>query len=195
MDQPEKEDIIVNTFITVNDSPENLYNCWRDMRNFVAILDFPESVIKIDQNRFRATTVIKNLNEQLSWELEIIEENPGHYYSWHSCANPDILHEGSVRFISKEMAKTEIRLQFRLFFPLLEDSKPYMMGPQFKSSIEESLRRFKQAWEAKEFVLSKENLTEFPDNLNSAKPTPKKFETEKKKGDIQKNISPDPYLH
>ncbi len=195
MTQREKEDITIQTTITVNDSCETLYNTWREVRNFSTIFDFPESVIRIDQNRFRFTTFIKEQNERLSWDLEITEENPPNYFSWHSSYNADLLHDGSVRFIPQQNNKTEIQLALRFFFPPLQDSKPFMMGAEFKTTIEDNLRRFKQAWEAKSFTLFKENLNDLPEGLSTGPLIRKSFTTEYKKGDNQKNEPPAPYLH
>jgi len=191
---PQKEDILVQTSIVVNDSSETLYHTWRDIRNFVAIFDFAESIVKIDHNRFRCTIMIKDQNERLSWDMEITEENPSNYFSWHSANSTDFLHQGTARFIPQQNHKTEIQITLRFFFPPLQDSKAYMMGPDFKTSIENNLQRFKQAWEAKEFILLKENLNELPDGLSKASANKKIFAPEKKKGDSQKNNPPAPYF-
>lgn len=191
---PQKEDITVQTSIMVNDSSETLYHTWRDMRNFAAIFDFAESVIKIDQNRFRCTILIKDQNERISWDLDITEEHPSTYFSWHSADSTDFLHQGTARFIPQQGLKTEIQITLRFFFPPLQDSKAYMMGPEFKTTIERNLQRFKQAWEANEFILLKENLNELPDGLSKASPNRRSFAPEKKKGDSQKNEPPAPYF-
>jgi hypothetical protein len=66
------------------------------------------------------------------------------------------------------------------------------MGPEFKTTIEDNLQRFKQAWEAKEFIQPKENLDELPNGLNIKPENKRIFAPEKKKGDIQKNEPPAP---
>ncbi len=194
MSVPEQEDITVQTSVLINDSSENLYGIWRDIRNFTAIFDFAETVIKIDHNRFRCTILIKDQNERISWDLEVTEENPSNYFSWHSAHSTDLLHQGRARFIPHQNFKTEIQVTLRFFFPPLHDSKAYMMGPEFKATIENNLRRFKQAWEAKEFILHKENLDELPDGLGKASPRRRIFAPEKKKGDNQKNQPPAPFF-
>jgi len=191
---PQKEDILIQTSIVVNDSNQTLYHTWRDMRNFAAIFDFAESVIKINYNCFRCTILIKDQNERLSMDLEITEENPSNYFSWHSANSTEILHHGTARFIPQQNLKTEIQITLRFFFPPLQDSKAYMMGPDFKSRIENNLQRFKQAWEAKEFILLKENLDELPDGLSKASDNKRIFSPEKKKGEKQKNNPPPPYF-
>ncbi|NLL14862.1 MAG: hypothetical protein GX267_15770 [Fibrobacter sp.] len=194
MTLPQKEDILVQTSIVVNDSSDTLYHTWRDMRNFTAIFDFTESVIKLDHNRFRCTILIKDQNERLSLDLEVTEENPSNYFSWHSANSADFLHQGIARFIPQQKLKTEIQITLRFFFPPLQDSKAYMMGPDFKATIEDNLQRFKQAWEAKEFIRLKENLDELPDGLSKAPAKRIVFAPEKKKGDNQKNNPPTPYF-
>lgn len=189
---PEKEDITVHTSIIVNDSSENLYHIWRDIRNFTTIFDFAESIIIIDHKRYSCTMLIKDQNERISWDLEITEENPPNYFSWHSAGSTDFLHQGTARFIPRHNLRTEIRIFLRFFFPPLQDSKAYMMGPEFKTTIEDNLQRFKQAWEAKEFIQPKENLEELPNGLNIKPENKRIFAPEKKKGDIQKNEPPAP---
>jgi len=191
---PENEDITVQTSIMVNDSSQALYQIWRDMRNFAAIFDFAESVIKLDQNRFRCTILIKDQNERLSLDLEITEENPSNYFSWHSADSTDFLHQGTARFIPQQNHKTEIQITLRFFFPPLQDSKAYMMGPEFKTTIKDNLIRFKQAWEANEFRLLKENFDELPDGLSNAPENRRVFAPDKKKGDRQKNEPSTPYF-
>lgn len=191
---PENEDITVQASVVVNDSIQPLYQIWRDMRNFAAIFDFTESVIKLDHNRFRCTILINDQNERLSWDLEITEENHLNYFSWHSADSTDFLHQGTARFIPQQSNKTEIQITLRFFFPPLHDSKAYMMGPEFKNNIKDNLLRFKQAWEAKEFMMLRENLEELPDGLRKASENRRVFAPEKKKGDRQKNEPPTPYF-
>lgn len=192
MDEPEMEEINVNAETVINAATEDLYKTFRELRNFPQIFDFLQSVIIIDENRFRCTAQIDNQQERIVWDMEITEDNENRNFSWHSSANPDMLYEGSVNFIKKDLQKTEIRLQLHFFFPLLDDSRPYMLGTDFKNRVKDNLRRFKQAWEAGQFQPFRENLNELPDGLSLNQGLKRGFITEQKKGDSRKKNEPMP---
>lgn len=187
MKEPEMIEIAVAAEVTINDTPNNLYRTWADLRNLPKIFDFLESVVQMEDERYRCTAVIDSQNERISWNLEITEKKTDNFLRWHSYDNPDILFDGVVHFVPKSINKTEIRTNFHFFFPPLHDNKPYMMGPDFKERIHDNLRRFKSAWEAESFHDFPKNKQELPDGLSFSQSNIRKFETERRKGDFRKN--------
>lgn len=156
------EDILISKEITINSSPKELFQNWRNFENLPQILDFLENVSVLDNTHSQWTAKLNSdLEEKETWNVEITNEINNHLIEWRSEGNADIFHEGAVRF-SPTQNSTHLELSIRFFFPPLDDFHPQMLGKGLTNRIEQDLRRFKLAVEAGEFPRPRDNRGNLP---------------------------------
>jgi uncharacterized membrane protein len=162
------QDISIQKEIFIECSPKEIFNYWRNFDNLPQILDFLENMLVLDQTHSRWTAKIySDMDEKEIWDVEITRERKSSLIEWHSEQNPDLLHEGAVRFASVNSG-TKLQLNLRFFFPPLHDSHPDMLGNDFENRIEEDLRRFKLAVEAGEFPKKRSGKSELPEGYSES---------------------------
>jgi uncharacterized membrane protein len=125
----------VERAVTVMSSPEELYSRWRDLSRLPELIPHLESVTPIDQTRSR--WVLKGPRDlRLSWEAELVADEPGRLIAWRSIEGADVDNEGSVRFT------------------LVPNDRGTLFGRGGDREIREALRRFKQQMEADEVAIA-----------------------------------------
>jgi uncharacterized membrane protein len=80
--------------ITIQCSPQEVYELWRDLANLPRFMHHVKSVEVISNTISR--WVVQEGPKALEWQAEIIEDTPGRRLRWSSLPGGDIEHEGSV---------------------------------------------------------------------------------------------------
>lgn len=90
-------DVHVEKSITINATPRELYNFWRDFENLPRFMENLESVNKIDDTRSHWVAT-GPAGKKVEWDAEIYNEKEGEMIAWRSLAGADVTNAGSVRF-------------------------------------------------------------------------------------------------
>jgi uncharacterized membrane protein len=95
---------------TVNRTPEELYDYWRQLENLPHILSYLESVTVLDERR--SHWVAKGpLDMKWEWDAEIINDERPRVIAWRSVGNADVDNAGSVQFIEGPQGRgTEVKV-------------------------------------------------------------------------------------
>jgi uncharacterized membrane protein len=80
--------------ITIQCSPQEVYELWRDLANLPRFMHHVKSVEVISDKLSR--WVVQEGPKTLEWQAEIVEDTPGRRLRWSSLPGGDIEHEGSV---------------------------------------------------------------------------------------------------
>jgi uncharacterized membrane protein len=83
--------------ITINESPDELYEAWRDPKTFTQIMGHFAEVTSTDEDRYH-WTVHGPAGMYPSWETQIVESEPGELIRWESPPEATVPNSGSVRF-------------------------------------------------------------------------------------------------
>ena len=144
--------IQVSKAVTINTSPQTLFNFWRDFTNLPKVMSHLQSVQVIDDRR--SHWVVKGpLNSRIEWDAEIINEEPYELIAWRSLPGAEIDNAGSVRFIRAPGGRgTQVRVNIE-YIPVagkLGAAIAKIFGEEPNQQVREDLRRFKQIMETGE---------------------------------------------
>lgn len=144
----------VSEAVTVQKSPQEVYEFWRDVERFPRFMRHLESVEDLGDNRSRWTARAPGDLTTLTWEAEITEDKPGEQIAWRSLPGADVANTGSVRFSeAPKGGATETRIQIS-YHP--SDVSPggglaaQLLNPAFEQLVKEDARRFKHLLETGE---------------------------------------------
>ncbi|HEX8324969.1 MAG TPA: SRPBCC family protein [Tepidisphaeraceae bacterium] len=144
--------IHVKAAITVNKSPQELYDFWRKFDNLPKFMDHLISVTVHDDKKSK--WVAKGpMGTEVKWEAEIINDVPGELIAWRSLAGAQVDNAGSVRFIPGPADRgTEVRVNLDYIPPGRQVGKwvAKLFGEEPTQQIHQDLRKFKQLMETGE---------------------------------------------
>ncbi|WP_123620919.1 SRPBCC family protein [Halorubrum sp. CSM-61] len=83
--------------VTIGESPDELYDAWRDPDVLSQVMGHFAEVTPIDEDRHR-WTVSGPADAEFSWETRIVEAEPGALVRWETTGDASASNGGSVRF-------------------------------------------------------------------------------------------------
>jgi uncharacterized membrane protein len=90
-------DVHVETSITIDKSPEELYAFWRDFTNLPLFMKNLESVTELGANRSHWVAKLSN-GSLVEWDAEIFNEKQNELIAWRSLEGSEVVNAGTVRF-------------------------------------------------------------------------------------------------
>lgn len=133
-------------------SPDDIYFYWRDHSNLQRFMSEIESVESPDGVRSHWTMRVP-LGITLSWDAEIVNDEPGRLIAWRSLPGSTVDTAGSVRFTpTAKPGETEVRLNQKFDPPggRAAIALAKVLGSAPDQLAKENLRRLKQLLEAGE---------------------------------------------
>jgi uncharacterized membrane protein len=148
---PAAHGVIVEKTFTIQRSPEDLYNFWRNFENLPRIMSHLKSV---SRDRDITHWVARApFGMSVEWDAEIISERPNELIGWRSVDGGDVDNAGSVHFTPAPGNRgTEVRIVLKYDPPAgkLGALVAGLFGEEPEQQITEDLRHFKQIMEAGE---------------------------------------------
>jgi uncharacterized membrane protein len=92
------EAVNIRTTIVVNRPRTEVYDFWRKLENLPKFMTHLKSVTEIDNKRSHWEAKVPGNVGKLSWDAEIVKEEPGAYLSWRSLENASVENAGKVEF-------------------------------------------------------------------------------------------------
>jgi uncharacterized membrane protein len=145
-------DVHVETSITINKSPEELYRFWRDFKNLPLFMRNLESVTELDQTRSHWVAIVIG-DARVEWDAEVYNEKENELIAWRSLENADVVNAGSVRFQEAPRGRgTYVRVTMNYNPPTGYVGARFakLLGAEPAQLIKDDLRRLKQIMEAGE---------------------------------------------
>jgi len=144
--------IHVETSMTINRSPEELFSFWRNFENLPRFMQHLESVKVIDDKK--STWVAKApAGLSVQWDAEIINEESNALIAWRSIGGAEVDNAGSVRFMpGPEGRGTEVKVVIDYIPPAGQLGRivAKLFGEEPSIQVKEDLRRFKRLMETGE---------------------------------------------
>ncbi len=109
-----RKGIEVRRSVTVQASPHEVYELWRDLRNLPRFMSHVRSVELESDGTSR--WVIEEGGRKLEWRAEITEETPGRRLRWHSLPGGDLDHQGILDLYEAPGGRgtiVEVRMLYR----------------------------------------------------------------------------------
>ena len=142
--------------LTINRSPEEVYNFWRNLENLPRFMQHLDSVTVTGPrtSHWRARGPAGVIVE---WDAEMQEDQPGRRISWQSLEQAEIPNEGTVEFRPAPGGRgTEVRVNIVYYPPGGAAGKiaAKVANSLNAQQIEEDLKRLKQILETRETATS-----------------------------------------
>jgi uncharacterized membrane protein len=139
---------------TINKSPQELYEYWRNLENLPNLMQNLVSVKELDETRshWAAKTVG---GATIEWDAEIVEDQPGKYIAWKSDHDAEIKTYGVIRFDPAPGDRgTDVNLLLKYSLPLglVGAADAAVMGYEPSQQARQDLQRFKQFMETGEIA-------------------------------------------
>ena len=148
--------IHVEESFTIDKSPWELYQYWRNFENLPRIMSHLESVTVIDERRSHWVAKAPAIaGGKVEWDAEIINDEPNALIAWRSLENADVDNAGSVRFVpTADGNGTDVKVVIDYIPPAGRVGKwvAKLFGEAPDQQIREDLRKFKRVMETGEFA-------------------------------------------
>ena len=142
------EDTTVEESVTINRSPRELYDFWRNFENLPQFMDNIKSVEKLDEKR--SHWVIKApAGTSVEFDSFVTEDLPGRRIAWRSEEDASVPNRGSVEFEEGPVGGTTVRTRISYDPPAGVAGRMVAKLFQREPAVQarEDLRRFKELME------------------------------------------------
>lgn len=144
-----REDTNVEESVTINRSPRELYDFWRDFTNLPRFMDNIKSVEKLDEKR--SHWVIKApAGTSVEFDSRVVDDVPGKLIAWESEEGASVPNRGRVEFLDGPSGSTTVRTTISYDPPAGVAGK--MVAKLFQrepaTQARQDLRRLKELMEA-----------------------------------------------
>lgn len=151
-DAKQARGVHVETAITIGKSPEELYRFWRDLTNLPRFMEHLQSV-EVTGPTTSHWTAKAPIGQTVSWNAEILVDEPNSRISWRSLPDADIDNTGTVRFVPAPAGRgCEVHVTLQYYPPAgaLGAGIAKLFGEEPSIQIEDDLRRLKRLLETGE---------------------------------------------
>jgi len=149
---PEGQGIKIVKGMTIQKSAAELYAFWRNFENLPRFMNHLESVEIIDEKNSKWTAKAP-FGQTVSWNAEILSEEPDQRIVWRSVEPADIPNAGSVRFETLPAGRgttVTVSLEYNPPAGMLGAIIAKLFGEEPGTQVQDDLRRFKQLMETGE---------------------------------------------
>jgi uncharacterized membrane protein len=144
--------VAVERSVTIDRSPEEIYQFWHDFTNLPRFMQHLEAVQVIDSRRSHWVARMSPA-PTVEWDAEITEDRPNELIAWRSLPNADVENSGEVRF-EPASGGQGTRVQVALSYNPPAGAIGSTLARLFKlvtaQQIKEDIRRFKHLMETGE---------------------------------------------
>jgi len=147
-----KDGVHVEHSLTINKSPDEMYDFWRNFENLPKFMDHIKSVRVIDDRKSH-WTARGPLNYSVEWDAEIINDERGKLISWRTTGAAEVDNAGTVKFTpAPNDGGTEVHVTLDYIPPAGKAGHAIakLFGADPKTQIKNDLRKLKQMFEAGE---------------------------------------------
>jgi uncharacterized membrane protein len=148
--------IHIESGITINKSPAEVYRFWRDFENWPRFMYHLQSV-RVSGDRQSHWAVNGPAMKTIEWDAEIVEDTPDRLIAWRSLPGAMVPNWGQVRFVPAPGGRgTEVRVELDYAPPAgaFGAVVAKLFGEEPRQQVSDDLRRFKQVIETGEVVRS-----------------------------------------
>lgn len=138
--------------LTINRTPEEVYEFWRKLENLPQFMRHIESVTPLGNDRFHwvARPAVPGALPVVEWDSQITEQVPSDVLAWRSLPGSRIETHGRVLFKAAPGGRgTEVHVTMGYTAPA-GHSLAHLMAPLSARMLKEEIRRVKQVLEAGE---------------------------------------------
>lgn len=131
----------------INKDREDVYAFWRQLDNLPLFMKHLESVEVIDEKRSHWVLKLPLGAPTVSWDAEIVHDEPGYMIGWSSLPDSLIDNAGKVRFQDSPDGNgtlVDITISYRPPAGGFGGGIAHILNPVFKNMVDSDVRNFKQ---------------------------------------------------
>jgi uncharacterized membrane protein len=139
------KNINIKTAITVNRPRHEVYAFWRRLENLPQFMKHLESVEVLDERISEWKANIPGHLGTITWQSEIVKDDPGALLSWRSLPGSAIENAGKITFRNSGRWATELHAVISYHAPLgiVGEKAIRVFNPLFKKMVKEDISNFK----------------------------------------------------
>ncbi|GIE78546.1 hypothetical protein Aph02nite_44960 [Actinoplanes philippinensis] len=141
---------------TIRKPASEVYAYWRDLENLPTFMAHVEQV-RTTGSRTSHWSAAAPFGKNVTWDAEILDEDPGEKIAWRSTGNADVPNAGTVRFLpAPDGVSTEVHVVLIYDIPggVIGKAVAKYFGEEPHQQLDDDLRRLKQVLETGEVVRS-----------------------------------------
>jgi uncharacterized membrane protein len=143
----EPVNVNIRSSFLINKPREQVYNFWRKLDNLPLFMKHLESVEVIDDTRSHWVLKLPTGAAKVSWDAEIVRDEPGYSIGWSSLPNSLIDNAGKIRFQDSpggDGTLVDIVISYRPPAGGFGGGIAHILNPVFKNMVDNDVRNFKQ---------------------------------------------------
>jgi uncharacterized membrane protein len=143
----EPVNINIRSSFTINKPRQAVYNFWRQLDNLPLFMNHLESVELLDDTRSHWVMKLPTGVGTISWDAEIVADNPGEMIGWSSLPDSVIDNAGKVFFrdaLNGKGTLVDVLITYQPPAGGLGASVANLLNPFFKNIVDNDVRNFKQ---------------------------------------------------
>ncbi|MBK0379448.1 SRPBCC family protein [Mucilaginibacter segetis] len=143
----EPVNVNIRSSFLINKPRQQVYEFWRKLDNLPLFMKHLESVEIIDETRSHWTLKLPLGVPGVSWEAEIVHDEPGYMIGWSSLPDSLIDNAGKVRFQDSpdgEGTLMDVVISYRPPAGGIGGGIAHVLNPVFKNMVDNDIRNFKQ---------------------------------------------------
>jgi uncharacterized membrane protein len=143
----EPVNVNIRSSFIINKPRQQVYEFWRKLDNLPLFMKHLESVEVIDDIRSHWVLKLPTGVAKISWDAEIVRDEPGYSIGWSSLPNSMIDNAGKVRFqdsLEGDGTLVDIVISYRPPAGGFGGGIAHVLNPVFKNMVDNDVRNFKQ---------------------------------------------------
>jgi uncharacterized membrane protein len=143
----EPVNVNIRSSFLINKPRQQVYNFWRKLDNLPLFMKHLESVEVIDDTHSHWVLKLPTGAAKVSWDAEIVRDEPGYNIGWSSLPNSLIDNAGKVRFQDSpegDGTLVDIVISYRPPAGGFGGGIAHVLNPVFKNMVDKDVRNFKQ---------------------------------------------------
>lgn len=131
---------------TVDRARLDVYGFWRRLENLPLFMSHLENITIIDNTRSHWEAKIPGGLGNISWQAEIVKDDPGYFIGWHSLEGSTIQNAGKVEFEDAPGGGTVVKVVISYLPPAggLGTGIAKLLNPIFEKIVREDVLNFKE---------------------------------------------------
>ena len=139
------KNINIRTSVTVNKPRHEVYAFWRRLENLPLFMKHLESVEAHDSHRSSWQARIPGGIGTISWDAEVVKDEPGELLGWSSLPGADVENSGKVEFLENGGGtKLNVVISYRPPMGAVGAGAAKLFNGAFEKMVKQDIANFKQ---------------------------------------------------
>jgi len=145
--QIKNSNVNIRTSVFINKPRQEVYDFWRNLENLPLFMTHLKSVKQLDGKRSHWESNLPGNLSSISWEAEIVSDNPGSVIGWRSIAGSEIDNAGKVEFADAADGQGTVVQVVISYLPpkggFIKSKIADLLSPVFERMVRNDINNFK----------------------------------------------------